>query len=432
MPGPLLMVNPRRQTRRRNIMPGRSSFSPEIKRTYKKYFTKSGTLSKKKADGSKTYKKLKKIQDSMSRFGSWRTGSGLRKKRKSSAKSSKARSKGRKYAKPSMKKRKKATWKFGKGYVYPTKRRKPGRPKGSKNQVKRIKRRKPGRPKGSRNQVKRIKRRKPGRPKGSRNQVKRIKRRRSGKLTKAQRSKIMKSAWRKRKQGVYRRSRKGKRAYRKFYKTKSGLPFKRARKVGKSGRRTKKFQLWKNSSKDFFMTAGIATIGAIAAALLAKTLHEKVLSKNVSTAKLNVGSISIITGAAGAFLLLKYGSKISKNQNLIYGLGMGLAFFSAITIMKEYIIPQIPVDTRDSLGLSEFAGLAPAPAGAVAGYVTSGVRRYVPAPGVKRYIAAPRTMGALRDVGVGSAIGYDTAADGVERQYDKFRWQGVLSKSVFE
>jgi len=307
------------------------------------------------------------------------------------------------------------------------KRRKPGRPRKATTKRTTKRRKSSKRARAARKAWRTRKAAMAGKAKRTYKRHKATTKRRTYKRRKRSRSRIMKTVWRKRKQGSYRRPRKGKRAYRKLYRTKTGRPFKRARRVGKSGRRTKRFQLWKNQTKDFFMTAGIAAIGAIAAAFLVKQLHEKVLSKNASTAKLNVESVSIIAGAAGAFLLFKYGNKLTKNKNLIYGLSMGLAFFSAITVMREYLIPQLPADLKSKLGLGSYVlgGYVHAP---MRGYVHSNVRGYLTAP---RSIA-PGSMGALRDIGVGPAARFDTPTEGNERQYDKFRWQGVFSKSVFE
>lgn len=177
------------------------------------------------------------------------------------------------------------------------------------------------------------------------------------------------------------------------------------------------------------MTAGIAALGVIAAAFLVKQLNEQA-AKNATLAKI-APYASILIPAAGAFLMFKYGKKLIKDQKIVNALSMGLAFAGALAVINQYIIPQLPADLKSKLGLGGYV---------LGGYVHAPMRGYVQSntrSNVRGYLTAPRSiapgsMGALRDIGIGSAASFDTATEGTERQYDKFRWQGVLSKSVFE
>lgn len=220
----------------------------------------------------------------------------------------------------------------------------------------------------------------------------------------------------------WRRRRSGKKGYKKARRLRGS--------VKKSG-----FPLNRNNTKLWLTTIGIGAAGLLAAKMISHYADKALSKSGKNPLAVAAGNLTpIVVPVAASFLMLRYGSKLIKNPSLVKSLSTAFGMMGVWMALKMFVVPKLPAGAQGAEAVGDEAGLGPGGMGppeeggvnGVRGYVRS-MRGYVNVPMLSSY-AASRGMGAAGR----REVPYGTGQPLEERTYNQFRWQGNLTKSVFE
>lgn len=169
---------------------------------------------------------------------------------------------------------------------------------------------------------------------------------------------------------------------------------------------------------------GIAIGGAtLLGAKILSGYVDKYLSKGgKNPLAVTAGNLTpVVVPIAASFLLMKYGNKIIKDQSTRSTVVTATGMAGVLMAIKMFIAPKLPAEVQDV----EEKGEAENEGNNQSGYVRS-MRGYRTTPMLESYRAS-KGMGAVRQ-----QIPYGTGLPIVERNYNNFKWQGTLAKSIFE